>query len=69
MIIINGNDLCIKGPEIEIGAEVTELIVSLKKHHPEILEVATITADELIASGEKLTSYEYVRKFKVEKEN
>lgn len=69
MIIINGPEICIKGSSDEIGAEVTELIVSLKKHHSEILEVATITADMLIASGKKLTTYESVRRFKVEKEN
>ena len=69
MILIDGGELKMRGSIFQIGVEVTELIVSLKKHHPEILETAMLTADEIIASGDKITNFEYIRRFIVEKEN
>lgn len=69
MIVIENGRLTIKGSMFEIGAEVTELIVTLKRHHSDILETAILTADELIASGVKLTTHEEMRRFEVEEEN
>ena len=62
MILINHGDLRIQGSSDQIGAEVTELIVSLKEQLPEVLEAAMLTADDLIASGKKLTIFEHLRR-------
>ena len=68
MILIDGGELKIKGTIFSIGVEVTELIVTLKRQHPDVLEAAMLTADEVIASGDNVINFEHIRRFEVEKE-
>lgn len=69
MILIDGGELKIKGKIFSIGVEVTELIVTLKRQYPDVLEAAMLTADEVIASGDNVINFEHIRRFEVEKEN
>ena len=68
MIIIDDGELKMRGTIFQISVEVTELIVLLKKHHPDVLETAMLTADEFIASGNKITNFECIRRSIHEKE-
>ena len=68
MIIIVHGELKMRGTIFQISVEAAELIVLLKKHHPDVLETVMLTADEFIASGDKITNFECIRRFIYEKE-
>lgn len=69
MILVNEGAVVLRGNETTIGGELTELLYTLKKSNPDVLQIANAAADELLASGVKVTIHEEMRGFEVEKEN
>lgn len=69
MILVNEGAVVLRGNETAIGGELTELLYTLKKSNPDVLQIANAAADELLVSGVKVTIHEEIRRFAVEEEN
>lgn len=69
MILVNMGDVVLRGNKLTLGEELTEILYTFKKDMPDVLQIANMTADELLVSGVKVTTHEEIRRFEVEKEN